>query len=88
MSSLPNAGPAAVLAEYTTIGILFKYFVGSVDYPIVIVVGVLTMFYTAYGGVYISIVTDQVGDDCRECVVCGWEGRGWAGAGPLLLPVW
>ncbi|KAG2437853.1 hypothetical protein HXX76_005471 [Chlamydomonas incerta] len=48
-----------LLAEYTTIGILFKYFVGSVDYPIVIVVGVLTMFYTAYGGVYISIVTDQ-----------------------------
>lgn len=50
---------AAVLAEYTTIGILFKYFVGSVDYPIIIVVGVLTMIYTAYGGLYISIITDQ-----------------------------
>ncbi|GLC41104.1 hypothetical protein PLESTB_001792000 [Pleodorina starrii] len=49
----------ALLAEYTTIGILFKYFVGSVDYPIIIVVGILTMIYTAYGGVYISIITDQ-----------------------------
>ncbi|KAG2497326.1 hypothetical protein HYH03_004490 [Edaphochlamys debaryana] len=49
----------ALLAEYTTIGILFKLFVGSVDYPIVIVVGVITMMYTAYGGTYISIVTDQ-----------------------------
>ncbi|GIL45946.1 hypothetical protein Vafri_3056 [Volvox africanus] len=49
----------ALLAEYTTIGLLFKYFVGSVDYPIVIVVGILTMIYTAYGGLYISIITDQ-----------------------------
>ncbi|EFJ52719.1 hypothetical protein VOLCADRAFT_115669, partial [Volvox carteri f. nagariensis] len=49
----------ALLAEYTTIGLLFKYFVGSVDYPVIIVVGALTMIYTAYGGVYISIITDQ-----------------------------
>ncbi|GFR42610.1 hypothetical protein Agub_g3541 [Astrephomene gubernaculifera] len=49
----------AMLAEYITIGLLFKLFVGSVDYPIVIVVGILTMLYTAYGGVYISIITDQ-----------------------------
>ncbi|KXZ51913.1 hypothetical protein GPECTOR_11g40 [Gonium pectorale] len=48
-----------LLAEYTTIGLLFKLFVGSVDYPIVIVVGVLTMMYTAYGGVFVSIITDQ-----------------------------
>ncbi len=68
-----------MLAEYTTIGILFKYFVGSVDYPIVIVVGVLTMFYTAYGGVYISIVTDQV--CCAGGWEWGWGARGRAGAG-------
>lgn len=49
----------AMLAEYTTIGLLFKYFVGSVDYPMIIVIGILTMAYTAYGGVFISIVTDQ-----------------------------
>ncbi len=35
-------------------------FVGSLDYPIVITVGVLTMAYTAYGGTYVSILTDQL----------------------------
>lgn len=50
----------ALLAEYISIGALFKDFVGSVDYPIVIVIGILTMFYTAYGGTYVSILTDQV----------------------------
>ncbi|GFH29013.1 predicted protein, partial [Haematococcus lacustris] len=35
-------------------------FVGSVNYPVIIVVGVLTMAYTAYGGLYISILTDQI----------------------------
>ncbi|KAJ9528615.1 hypothetical protein QJQ45_020409, partial [Haematococcus lacustris] len=48
------------LAEYTTMGSLFKDFVGSVNYPVIIVVGVLTMSYTAYGGLYISILTDQI----------------------------
>jgi hypothetical protein len=34
--------------------------VGSVNYPVIIVVGILTMAYTAYGGLFISIITDQV----------------------------
>jgi SSS family solute:Na+ symporter len=50
----------ALLAEYTTIGSLFEDFVGSLDYPPIIVVGVLTMAYTSYGGLYVSIITDQV----------------------------
>ncbi len=50
----------AMLAEYTVIGSLFKDFVGSVAYPMIIVVGVLTMIYTAYGGLLISILTDQL----------------------------
>ena len=32
----------------------------SVNYPVIIVVAVLTTGYTAYGGVLVSIVTDQV----------------------------
>ena len=47
-------------AEYTTIGSLFKDFVGSENWPIIITVGIVTMIYTMYGGLYISIVTDQV----------------------------
>jgi len=50
----------AMLAEYTTIGALFQDFVGSVNYPIIIIVGVLTLLYTAYGGLAVSIITDQL----------------------------
>ena len=49
-----------MLAEFTTIGSLFADFVGSVNYPIIIVIAVLTTGYTAWGGVLVSIVTDQV----------------------------
>lgn len=52
--------PAALLAEYTTIGSIFTSYVGSVPYPMVIVVGVLTAAYTAYGGLLVSIYTDQI----------------------------
>ena len=47
-------------AEYTTMGTLFQYFVGSLPWPIIITVGILTMGYTMYGGLYISIITDQI----------------------------
>eukprot|EP00879_Flechtneria_rotunda_P007009 GHRR01007358.1.p1 GENE.GHRR01007358.1~~GHRR01007358.1.p1 ORF type:complete len:441 (+),score=103.29 GHRR01007358.1:396-1718(+) len=50
----------ALLAEYTTIGAIFSDFVGNVSYGIIIVVGVLTLVYTAYGGLAVSIATDQV----------------------------
>ena len=49
----------AMLAEYTTIGSLFQGFVDTVNYPIIIIVGVITMIYTAYGGLLVSIATDQ-----------------------------
>eukprot|EP00775_Hariotina_reticulata_P013392 gene13392-13519_t len=39
----------ALLAEYTTIGAIFSDFVGSVSYAIIIIIGVLTLLYTAYG---------------------------------------
>jgi SSS family solute:Na+ symporter len=50
----------ALLAEYSTIGSIFKAFVGSVPYPMIILIGVLTSVYTAYGGLLVSIYTDQV----------------------------
>ena len=50
----------ALLAEYNTIGSIFKSFVGSVPYPMIILVGTLTTIYTAYGGLLVSIYTDQV----------------------------
>jgi SSS family solute:Na+ symporter len=49
----------AMTAEYTTMASLFYDFVGTVAYPEVIVSGVLTLMYTAYGGLFVSIVTDQ-----------------------------
>jgi SSS family solute:Na+ symporter len=49
-----------MLAEFTTIGSLFKDFVGSVNYPIMIVMAVLTTTYSTYGGLVTSIVTDQI----------------------------
>ena len=50
----------ALLSEYYTIGLIFTYFVKSVPYPMVLVVGVLTLTYTAYGGLLVSIFTDTV----------------------------
>lgn len=50
----------ALLAEYYTMGLIFKFFVGSVSYPMVIVVGVLALAYTTYGGLLVSIYTDTV----------------------------
>ncbi|KAI7843654.1 hypothetical protein COHA_002556 [Chlorella ohadii] len=50
----------ACLAEYTTIGTLFGTYLGTKSWVINIIVGATTMIYTAYGGLYISILTDQV----------------------------
>lgn len=33
---------------------------GTLDWPIIVTVGVLTLIYTAYGGLAVSIATDQV----------------------------
>ncbi len=57
----------AMLAEYTTIGSLFADYVGSIAYPIIVVVGVTTMIYTAFGGLYVSILTDQVQGIASVC---------------------
>ncbi len=61
---------AALLAEYTTIGALFGVYLDSKRYPIIIVVGVLTTIYTVYGGLVVSIYTDQIQGACCACCAC------------------
>ena len=50
----------ALLAEYSAIGSIFADFVNGMSWPIILVIGVLTLSYTAYGGLFVSIATDQV----------------------------
>lgn len=59
----------ALTAEFTAIGDLFQYVIGSERWPIVVIIGVVSMIYTSWGGLYVSIVTDQ------------WQVRGAGGAG-------
>ncbi|KAK9858888.1 hypothetical protein WJX84_006937, partial [Apatococcus fuscideae] len=50
----------ALTAEMTAIGDLFTQVVGTTRVPIVVIIAVTTAVYTAAGGLYISILTDQV----------------------------
>lgn len=50
----------ALLVEYTTVATLFEVYLGSVGWPIVVVIGLLTISYTTVGGLLVSIATDQV----------------------------
>ncbi|KAJ3372671.1 hypothetical protein GGF31_001695 [Allomyces arbusculus] len=49
-----------VISEFSTMGSIMESFVKSSQYPIIVIVGLLTAGYTAYGGLLISIVTDQM----------------------------
>ena len=49
----------AMTAEYTAVGDLFEYVLGAPRWPIVVIIGVVAMLYTAAGGLYVSIITDQ-----------------------------
>lgn len=50
----------ALLAEYVTIGSIFQSFVGSVPYSMILVTGILTTIYTSWGGLIVSLYTDQI----------------------------
>ena len=50
----------AMTVEYTTVGSLFSIVVGGPQIPIVVIIGVISSIYTAYGGLHISLITDQV----------------------------
>eukprot|EP00475_Leptophrys_vorax_P024836 TRINITY_DN3444_c0_g1_i1.p1 TRINITY_DN3444_c0_g1~~TRINITY_DN3444_c0_g1_i1.p1 ORF type:complete len:566 (-),score=138.06 TRINITY_DN3444_c0_g1_i1:669-2306(-) len=54
----------AMLAEYTTLASLFRDFVKTLDFPVILIEGFLALFYTAYGGLYVSIITDQFQGIC------------------------
>ena len=49
----------ALTAEFTAIGDLFEFVIGSERWPIVVIIGVVSMIYTSWGGLYVSIITDQ-----------------------------
>ena len=49
----------ALIAEYTAIGDLFEYYVGSSRVAIIIFTSTVTSIYTAAGGLMVSILTDQ-----------------------------
>eukprot|EP00906_Rhabdomonas_costata_P029910 RCo042249 len=49
-----------VIAEFTSMGALFADFVGTEPYTVIVLVAVLTMTYTAYGGLEVSIVADRL----------------------------
>ena len=62
----------ALLVEYVGLGSLFRDYVGAgSSVPIVVVMGVLTIAYTAYGGLEVSIITDRI-QVCGCVCVCGW----------------
>ena len=50
----------ALTVEYTTVGSLFSTIIGSTAIPIVIIIGVISSIYAAYGGLHVSLITDQV----------------------------
>ena len=48
-----------LIAEYTAIGDLFEFVVGAERIMIVLMIGLVTSFYTSYGGLLASIKMDQ-----------------------------
>jgi len=50
-----------IISEYTTMGAVFSSYVGTQQsWPIIVVVASVTLMYTVYGGLKVSIVTDQI----------------------------
>lgn len=50
----------ALTVEYTTVGSLFTNIINTTAIPVVIIIGVISSVYAAYGGLHISLITDQV----------------------------
>ena len=50
----------ALTVEYTTVGAVFTQIIGTTQIPIIIIIGAVSSIYTAYGGLHISLITDQV----------------------------
>jgi hypothetical protein len=50
----------ALAVEYTSIGSLFQNYLSTASWIPILVVGLVTMAYTIAGGLYVSILTDQI----------------------------
>jgi Na+/proline symporter len=59
LNVLFNLG-VALTVEYTSVGSLASNFLGIPNWVPIVVVAVVTIIYTAAGGLYISLVTDQI----------------------------
>lgn len=55
---LLNMG-VALTAEFTAVGDLYNIVIGAVRWPIVVIIALVSTIYTAYGGLHVSIITDQ-----------------------------
>lgn len=58
----------ALTAEFTAVGDLFEFIIGVSRIPIVVTIGVVSILYTAIGGLYVSIITDQW--QVQYCTAC------------------
>ena len=50
----------ALTVEYTTVGAVFTQIIGTTQIPIIVTIGIVSSVYTAYGGLHVSLITDQV----------------------------
>lgn len=66
----------ALTVEYTTVGGLFSQIIPSTAIPIVIIIGLVSSIYTAYGGLHVSIITDQIQASLSHHIVLGGKGSG------------
>ena len=55
---LLNMG-VALTAEFTAIGDLFQIVIGTIRWPMVLIIALVSTAYTSYGGLHVSIITDQ-----------------------------
>ena len=72
MLMLLNMG-VALTAEFTAVGDLFNLVIGAVRWPIVVIIALVSTTYTTYGGLHVSIITDQV-HTTTQSSVCGGGG--------------
>ena len=70
---LLNMG-VALTAEFTAVGDLFSVIIGTVRWPMVVIIGLVATSYTAYGGLHVSIITDQARAPTSQCAGT-WGGR-------------
>ena len=59
----------AIIVEYTAIGSLFASYLQIANWVPILVVSVVTVTYTIFGGLYVSILTDQIQSIFMFCLM-------------------